>query len=691
MKNTTFNIRNWSVGSRITAMTFALLAFTLATLILLISVSNSRMLEARSIASVQQELAGVKNMVELFNTAVTSEVNAFARVLATEFDGEFSLDPATTIDVGGRATPALKIGDTVLNNDFTIPDRFTASTGGGATIFVASGDDFVRVSTTTKKEDGSRAVGTILDHKHPGYAVLRSGQSYVGQATLFGKQFITRYDPVRDAGGKVVGVLYVGVDVSKEMTTLKERIKSIKVGTTGYFYVLDSTPGPNLGKLIVHPKREGDVILDSKDSDGRTFIREIMEKKEGVITYPWLNPDETSPRDKIVAYAPFKEWNWVIAGGAYREEITAEATRLRNWYIAAGLVALSGFSLIMFFGVRSYITRPLREVEQAAAQIAAGDLTVQLTVDGKDEIAGLTRAMNSISANLSAVVGQVRSGADQIALASGEISSGNQDLSSRTEQQAGNLEETASSMEELTATVKQNAENARQANQLAQSASDVAARGGAVVSQVVTTMGSIDASARKIVDIIGVIDGIAFQTNILALNAAVEAARAGEQGRGFAVVAGEVRTLAQRSAAAAHEIKGLIGNSVGQVEAGSKLVEQAGATMQEVVDSVRRVTDIMAEIRTASDEQSAGIEQVNTAITHMDQVTQQNAALVEEAAAAAAAMQEEAAGLAQVVRQFKLDESQARGQAKKTRAGSAGEGIQIGRDLKERGYLLTSK
>ncbi len=685
MNNTTFNPRNWSVGSRITAMTFGLLTLTLGALITIISISTTRLLEERAVASVQQEMKGVKNMVDLFNTAVTSEVNAFAKILASSFEGPFSLDPAALVDVGGRSTPTLKIGDTVLNNNFAIPDEFTRESGGGATIFVASGEDFIRVSTTTKKEDGSRAVGTILDHKHPGYAVLRSGQSYTGLATLFGKQFITRYDPVRDAAGKVVGVLYVGVNVSKEMATLKERIKEIAVGTTGYFYVLDATPGANLGKLIVHPKREGDVILDSKDSDGRAFIREIMEKKEGVITYPWLNPGESSPREKIVAYTEFKGWNWIIAGGAYREEITAEAARLRNWYIAAGLVALLGFSAIMFIGVRRYISQPLRQVEQAAAQIAAGDLTVQLAVIGNDEIAGLTRAMNGISASLSTVVGQVRSGADQIALASGEIASGNQDLSNRTEQQAGNLEETASSMEELTATVRQNAENARQANTLAQNASDVAARGGAVVSQVVNTMGSIDASARKIVDIISVIDGIAFQTNILALNAAVEAARAGEQGRGFAVVAGEVRTLAQRSAAAAHEIKGLIGNSVSQVEAGGKLVEQAGATMQEVVDSVRRVTSIMAEIRTASDEQSAGIEQVNVAITHMDQVTQQNAALVEQAAAAAAAMQEEAAGLAQVVRQFKLDGAG----AKKNRVRDAGERIQIGRDLKEQDHLLT--
>jgi methyl-accepting chemotaxis protein len=326
----------------------------------------------------------------------------------------------------------------------------------------------------------------------------------------------------------------------------------------------------------------------------------------------------------------------------------------RNALVALG-VAVLAIGVFCAWWLTRGIVVPLNRALEIACSVANNDLRSHIAVDSRDETGRLLAALKTMNDNLAGIVGQVRSGTGHIATASGEIASGNLDLSSRTEQQASALEETASSMEELTSTVKQNADNARQANQLAVSASAVAVRGGQVVDQVVQTMDAINDSSRKIVDIIAVIDGIAFQTNILALNAAVEAARAGEQGRGFAVVAGEVRTLAQRSATAAHEIKALIGDSVSKVDTGSKLVQQAGMTMAEVVDSIQRVTDIMGEITTASSEQSTGIEQVNQAISEMDSVTQQNAALVEQASAAAAAMQEQAQELAAMVARFKLE------------------------------------
>ena len=329
----------------------------------------------------------------------------------------------------------------------------------------------------------------------------------------------------------------------------------------------------------------------------------------------------------------------------------------RRWIIAllVGSIAI-GFAFALWLA--NLIARSIRDAVFVAQTVASGDLTARITVDSKDETGQLMQALKTMNDSLIGIVSEVRTATDSIASASGQISSGSLDLSSRTEEQASSLEETAASMEELTSTVRHNADNARQANQLAHTASQVAGKGGQVVSQVVDTMDAIHTSSKKIVDIISVIDSIAFQTNILALNAAVEAARAGEQGRGFAVVASEVRTLAQRSAEAAKEIKTLIDDSVSKVDIGSQLVGEAGATMKEVVSSIQRVNDIVSEISAASVEQSSGIEQVNQAITQMDQVTQQNAALVEEASAAADSMQEQAKNLVKLVSTFKISTTQ---------------------------------
>ncbi|QJQ00078.1 methyl-accepting chemotaxis protein [Herbaspirillum rubrisubalbicans Os34] len=323
--------------------------------------------------------------------------------------------------------------------------------------------------------------------------------------------------------------------------------------------------------------------------------------------------------------------------------------------LAIAMLAVAVGGSFAWWATRS-VTRPVRHAVEVAQQVADGNLCHQIQAGARDEIGQLLEALRQMNGSLTRIVFDVRSGAETIAAASSEIAGGNLDLSSRTEQQAGSLEETAAAMEELTSTVRQNADNAQQADRLAAEASAVAARSGEVVQQVVSTMHGISAASRRIVDIIGVIDGIAFQTNILALNAAVEAARAGEQGRGFAVVASEVRSLAQRSATAAKEIKALIGDSVAQVDIGGRLVEQAGSTMQEVVGSVGRVSHIVGEISMATQQQRTGIEQVNQAITHMDETTQQNAALVEQAAAAAQSLQDQSQRLRELVGVFRLQQ-----------------------------------
>ncbi len=391
----------------------------------------------------------------------------------------------------------------------------------------------------------------------------------------------------------------------------------------------------------------------AKFADGVTKFLDLNRKgqKEEAIEYLFegLRPVQLAYLDTLNEQIRFQtEGAEAAAAAAVKDVDTLRLTTMIEVLIAVAIAAVLGIWI-----VRS-ITRPINQAVAVARAVAAGRLDTEITVKTRDETGQLLMALTEMQAGLVQVVSTVRAGSESVATASTQISEGNTDLSGRTEEQASSLEETAASMEELSSTVTSNADNARQANQLAQSASAVAAQGGEVVSQVVDTMRGISESSKKIADIISVIDGIAFQTNILALNAAVEAARAGEQGRGFAVVAGEVRTLAQRSAAAAKEIKDLIGDSVQRVDQGSTLVNQAGSTMQQVVDSIRRVTDIMGEISAASSEQSQGVGQINEAITQMDQVTQQNAALVEEMAAAASSLSSQAQQLVKAVSVFKL-------------------------------------
>ena len=411
---------------------------------------------------------------------------------------------------------------------------------------------------------------------------------------------------------------------------------------------------------------EKKILASIKETEARTLpmIRKVVELRQAG------DADKAKEMMLTDARPAFVEWlgrinQFIDLQEKMNQNESATARGLASGFAVLMLVMCAGALVIggtVAWIVVSGIFRALGgEPSQASAvarSIAAGDLAVHIATADSDR-SSVLYAMKEMRDSLVAIVADVRGSTSTIATASEEIAAGNKDLSARTEAQASSLEETASSMEELTSTVKQNADNARQANQMAVSASDVAVKGGKVVAQVVDTMDSINDSSKKIVDIISVIDSIAFQTNILALNAAVEAARAGEQGRGFAVVASEVRNLAQRSAAAAKEIKGLIGDSVDKVAAGSKLVSEAGLTMQEIVGSVKRVTDIMADIMSASQEQSNGINQVNQAVSAMDQATQQNAALVEHAADASGSLQDQAVRLAELVSVFKLGDNHA--------------------------------
>ncbi|HJV35004.1 methyl-accepting chemotaxis protein [Geomonas sp.] len=451
--------------------------------------------------------------------------------------------------------------------------------------------------------------------------------------------------------------------VEQAQKSALEELRDLRYHGSEYFWINDLD-----AKMLMHPMKPemvGKSQSETKDPAGKRIFVECVnvckEKGEGEVAYQWAKPGSNQPVPKISYVKLMKEWGWVVGSGIYVDDVQSEMNKMK-WQVIGGTILLSLVIFAFAWLVARKIKLALDQAIGASQRIASGDLTAQLEVASADETGELLGSLKEMNDGLARIVGEVRNGAESIATATEQIAAGNADLSQRTEEQATALQETASSMEELTSTVRQNADNAQAANQLAIKASGVAVRGGEVIGRVVRTMESITDSSRKISDIIGVIDGIAFQTNILALNAAVEAARAGEQGRGFAVVASEVRSLAQRSAAAAKEIKSLIEDSVGKVQDGSRLVEEAGRTTEEIVTSIRQVTDIMAEISAASVEQSTGIEQVNNAITQMDDVTQQNAALVEEAAAAAESLEEQAQQLVEVVARFRLEQAAAQPQ-----------------------------
>ena len=640
--------RAQGLGAKLAITNFVWVASILALLVAGIAWGVSQSLQSKMHHEMQQGIQMLQGFIESSDKDLRKRTQFLADSLAASLQGSLSLDAS-------GSEPLLSLNGELLNGNDVRIQAFSSTTGAVATIFAAQGGaDFVRIATTLKNDKGDIAVGSVLERSHPAYAAIQSGQSYMGLANLFGRQYMTHYRPLKDAAGQTVGIAFVGQDFSEMLDSLKASVRALKVGQTGYYYVLRSEEGPERGQLVVHPAQEGSNISDSKDSAGNFFIRDMLERKQGAIRYPWINPGETQAREKLAVFGHYAPWNWVVASSAYTEEFVAETRALILKFAAMGMAAVLMLAAVWFWLIRRMIVRPLNEASRMADAIAQGDLTVHIASTRQDEIGHLLDAMNNTNAGLTRVVRSVNEQAHSVAMASAEIAQANMDLATRTESEASALEETAAAMEELGSTVAHNADHAVSADHRTKEAQRVVTEGGEAVRKVVQTMQGIDASSKKIADIIGVIDGIAFQTNILALNAAVEAARAGEHGRGFAVVASEVRALAGRSADAAKEIKNLISHSVAEIQAGNVQAAHAGETMEQAIAEIEKVTQLITDISHASGEQSNGVAQVAEAVTHMDQTTQKNAALVEEMAGSTEGLRKQADELVKAVAIFRL-------------------------------------
>ncbi len=632
------------LGTKLSLLTGTSVAVLFLVFTFLLSNKASQQLETLAVEDLHNQSTGVQDMVEMFNSSLSEEVESYTRLFNSFLPQPVTLDQSQRRDINGISVPLLKGGDSDLHENNTLVDDFLTRTGAIATLFVRSGDDFVRVATSLRKENGDRAIGTKLDKASPAFAPALKGETYRGLALLFGKRYITQYQPVKDSSGNTIAILFVGVDITHSWEIMRSKILGRQLGDSGHFYVLDRNNGKNYGNYLFHPSEEGKrPQWDERDLN--TVLQEIAG------TLEQQRPDG---HRQMLSWITVPGWNWTVVGEVDKAVLLHEVNTLRKQFLIAGLALSLLFAALFVVIVRRWLTRPLRDAIGLASRYASGDLRDSLDIKRQDEVGQLIEAINGIGNGLHTIVLQVRESAGDIHHGTNALAADSSEISEQINKQASSVEETSASMEQLAATLQQNAASMEEMQSLVNETAVEVQKGGITVEEAVATMDAIRTASQRIADITHVIESIAFQTNILALNAAVEAARAGEHGKGFAVVAQEVRALAARSANAVKEIDELTSDTLKKVREGHTLSNNTRQAMESITAHMNHINQLVNEINNASHEQSAGINQVNIAMAHIGEATHINAERVTRSEQTAGTLREKGAHLTEVVRLFSL-------------------------------------
>ncbi len=632
------------LGTKLSLLTGTSVAVLFLVFTFLLSNKASQQLENLALEDLHNQSTGVQDMVEMFNNSLSEEVESYTRLFTSFLPQPVTIDQSQRREINGISVPLLKGGDSDLHENNATVDDFLTRTGAIATLFVRSGDDFVRVATSLRKENGDRAIGTKLDKASPAFAPVLKGEVYRGLALLFGKRYITQYQPVKDTQGNTIAILFVGVDITHSWEVMRSKILGRQLGESGHFFVLDRNRGKNYGNYLFHPSEEG-----KRPQWDEQELETLLQKTTGT-----LEQQRPDGRQRMLSWITVPGWNWTVVGEVDKAVLLNDVNSLRNQFLIAGLVLSLLFAALFVVIVRRWLTRPLRDAIGLASRYASGDLRASLEVKRQDEVGQLIDAINGIGKGLHAIVLQVRESASDIHLGTNQLAADSSEISEQINKQASSVEETSASMEQLAATVQQNAANMEEMQSLVNETCQEVQKGGTTVGEAVTTMDAIRTASQRIADITHVIESISFQTNILALNAAVEAARAGEHGKGFAVVAQEVRALAARSANAVKEIDELTSDTLKKVREGHTLSDNTRQAMESITAHMNHINQLVNEINNASHEQSAGISQVNIAMTHIGEATHINAGRVSRSEQTAGTLREKGAHLTEVVRLFSL-------------------------------------